>query len=234
MPLPKIDVPTFEVVLPSNNKKLKFRPFLVKEEKILLMAAESKNMEEICLTLNQIIKNCALDDLNVEMLPSFDAEYIFLKLRERSIGEKIQVSVLDTEVEKRFETEIDLSKINVKKTNSHTTKIKLSDSLAVEMKYPTLHTILTIDTNKTNAENGIDVMIKCIDKIYDSDSVYDAKDYSEKELTEFIENLSQSMFNKLNKFFETMPSLFYEGEAVSPYTQNTVKLRLENFIDFFV
>lgn len=234
MALPKIDVPTFELVLPSNNKKIKFRPFLVKEEKILLMAGESKNVEDISLALNQIIKNCALDELDVENLPSFDSEYIFLKLREKSVGELISVSVLDEEAQKRFDTDINLTEVQIKKTESHTNKIKLSEKLFVEMKYPTLSMILNIDTKKSDAENGINIMIKCLDKIYDSDSVYNAADYSKKELTEFIENLSQSMFSKLNKFFETMPSLSYNAEVTSPYTNNTIKLKLENFIDFFV
>lgn len=234
MALPKIDVPTFELVLPSNNKKIKFRPFLVKEEKILLMAGESKNVEDISLALNQIIKNCALDELDVENLPSFDSEYIFLKLREKSVGELISVSVLDEEAQKRFDTDINLTEVQIKKTESHTNKIKLSEKLFVEMKYPTLSMILNIDTKKSDAENGINIMIKCLDKIYDSDSVYNAEDYSKKELTEFIENLSQSMFSKLNKFFETMPSLSYNAEVTSPYTNNTIKLKLENFIDFFV
>jgi len=155
MGLPKIDIVTFETTLPSNGKTVKYRPFLVKEEKILLMASESKEQKDIVIALNQILKNCILDDIDVESMPSFDAEYMFLKLREKSLGEVIKISVLDQEVEPRFESEIDLRQIKMIKTDKHTNKIKLSDKLYVEMKYPTLKSILEIDPKKNDAENGL-------------------------------------------------------------------------------
>jgi len=234
MPLPKVEVVTFELTLPSNNKKIRFRPFLVKEEKILLMASESKNTDQILLALNQIIKNCVLDEIDVDNLPAFDAEYIFLKLREKSLGEVITVSILDEEVSKRFETDIDLQKVKFIKSDKHTNKIKLSDKLFVEFKYPTLKTILSIDPKKSDAENGIRIVMDCMVKIYDQDTVYLVKDYTKQELQEFIDSLTQAMYAKLNQFFETMPSFVYESEVQSPFTKNKIKVKLESFIDFFV
>jgi hypothetical protein len=234
MPLPKIDIVTFELTLPSNNQTIKFRPFLVKEEKILLIATESKDPNQIVLALNQVIKNCLLDKVDVDSLPSFDAEYIFLKLREKSIGEDIQISVLDEEVNKRFDSQIDLNSVKIVKSPTHNKKIKVSDKMFIEMKYPTLKTVLTLDSKKSQAENGLKILTGCIDKIYDGESVYDVKDYSKQELQDFVESLTQGMYSKLNVFFETMPALKYESEAISPYTNKPIKISLENFIDFFV
>jgi hypothetical protein len=234
MPLPKIDVATYELTLPSNNKKITYRPFLVKEEKILLMAAESKDTAHILNSLNQIIKNCVLDKIDVDTLPAFDAEYIFIKLRERSLGEIIKVSILDEEANKRFEADVDLTKVKFIKSDKHTNKIKLSDKLMIELKYPTLKTILSIDSKKSDAENGIKIVIDSIDKIYDSETVYNVKEYTKQELQEFVDSLTQGMYNKLNQFFETMPSFVYDEEVVSPYTKNKIKVKLESFIDFFV
>jgi hypothetical protein len=234
MPLPKIDVITFELNLPSNNKKIKYRPFLVKEEKILLVAAESKDPSQIILALNQIIENCVLDEIDVESLSAFDAEYIFLKLREKSLGESIKVNILDEEVNKRFETELDLTKVTLKRNANHTNKIKLSDKLMLEFRYPTLKDILAIDTKKSEVENGMTILFKCMDKIYDTETVYNVKEYSKKELEEFVDGLPQSMYAKINSFFDTMPTLIYEAEHLSPYTNKKIKVKVENFVDFFV
>jgi hypothetical protein len=233
MSLPKIDVVTFETKLPSNNKKIKYRPFLVKEEKILLMAAESKDNTQMLHALEQVIQNCVMEKIDLQEIPSYDVEYLFLKLREKSIGEKIQVNITDPEVNKTFEVDIDLSKVIVKKNPKHETRIKLSDDLFLEMKYPNMKTILAIDNNKSVVENGFNILIKCIDKIYDKDSVYDAKDYSESDLQNFVDQFSQKMYENIGKFFETMPTIYYESEVVSPYTKKKIKVVLDKFVDFF-
>jgi len=233
MPLPKIDIATFEMKLPSNGTKIRYRPFLVKEEKILLIAAESKDNDQILRAMEQVINNCLLDPIDIDSLPSFDVEYIFLKLREKSIGEIIKVNVTDPEVNKKFEVQIDLNKIIVKKSNKHEKRIKLNDNLYFEMKYPNMKTILSLNPSKTMVENGFDIVINCIDKIYDKDSIYDPKEYTKKELQEFLENFTQEMFEKINNFFDTMPSIYYENEEVSPHTNKKIKVVLDKFIDFF-
>lgn len=233
MSLPKITVATFETKLPSNGKKIKYRPFLVKEEKILLMAAESKDNTQILNALEQVIENCVIDKINFHELPSFDIEYLFLKLREKSIGEKVTVNITDNEVNKKFEIDIDLSKVIVKKHPKHEMKIKISDDLVLEMKYPNMATILSVDEKKSIVENGFSILIKSIDKIYDKDSVYEAKDYSEKEMQEFVEQFSQKMYEQISFFFDNMPTIYYETEVVSPFTNKKIKVVLDKFVDFF-
>jgi hypothetical protein len=233
MGLPKIDVPIYETILPSNGKKIKFRPFLVKEEKILLMAAESNDNKTILHALEQVISNCVLEELDIKKLPSFDVEYLFLKLREKSIGEIIKVNVNDPEAKKKFETDVNLAKVIVKKNPKHETLIKFGNNLAIQMKYPNVETILSMDQNKSVLENGFGVLTNCVEKIYDKETVYEAKDYTPKELQEFLDQFTQEMYEKLGKFFETMPSIYYEAEALSPYTNKNVKVIIDKFMDFF-
>ena len=233
MALPKIDFVTYELKLPSSEQKIKYRPFLVKEEKILLIAAESKNNEQILLGLEQVITNCLLDQVDISILPSFDVEYIFLKIREKSMGEIIKVNIVDPEEKKKFEVDVDLSKVIVKRSPKHEKRIKLSENMFVEMKYPTMKTIMSVDATKPLIENGFDILTSCIDKIYDKDVVYASKDYTKKELQEFIEQFPQEMYDKIGNFFETMPTLYYENDAISPYTNKKIKVVLDKFIDFF-
>jgi hypothetical protein len=231
--LPKIDVATFEMKLPSNGQKVKYRPFLVKEEKILLIAAESKDNDQILQAMDQVITNCLVDKVDIEELPSFDIEYIFLKLREKSMGEIIKINVVDPDTNKKFEVNVDLNKVIVKRSTKHEKRLKLSDSLFVEMKYTNMRAILSVDPSKPLVENGFNIIVNCIDKIYDKDSVYNASDYSKKELQEFVEQFTQDMYEKMSKFFDTMPSIYYESEEMSPYSQKKVKVVLDKFVDFF-
>lgn len=233
MGLPKIDVPVYETKLPSNGKKIKYRPFLVKEEKILLMAAETKDNAQILKAMEQVINNCLIDKIDFHALPSFDIEYLFLKLREKSIGEIIKVSIRDNEVGKNFDVDINLTEVIVKKHQKHDLKVKLNDDLALLMKYPSMETILAVDNTKSVVENGFQILIKCIDKVYDKESVYESKDYTEKDLQDFIDQFSQKMYENISKFFETMPSIYYESEVVSPYTKKKIKVVLDKFVDFF-
>lgn len=233
MGLPKIDVPIYETILPSNGKKIKFRPFLVKEEKILLMAAESNDNKTILHALEQVISNCVLEELDIKKLPSFDVEYLFLKLREKSIGEIIKVNITDPEAKKKFEADVNLAKVIVKKNPKHETLIKFGNNLAIQMKYPNVETILSMDQNKSVMENGFGVLTNCVEKIYDKETVYEAKDYTPKELQEFLDQFTQEMYEKLGKFFETMPSIYYEADALSPYTNKNVKVIIDKFMDFF-
>jgi hypothetical protein len=233
MPLPKIDVATFELKLPSSGKTIKYRPFLVKEEKILLIASESKDNEQILRAIEQVIANCVFDKVDVESMPSFDVEYLFLKLREKSMGEVIKVNVTDPDEKKKFEVNIDLNRVIVKKSDKHEKRIKLTDNLYVELRYPNMKSILSIDPNKPIVENGFAVLASCIDKIYDKDTVYEAKDYTRQELQDFLEQFTQEMYDRIGVFFETMPTIYYENEVESPFTKKKVKVVLDKFIDFF-
>lgn len=233
MPLPKIDVATFECKLPSTGQTIKYRPFLVKEEKILLIASESKDNDQILRAIEQVISNCLFDKLDIDTMPSFDIEYIFLKLREKSMGEVIKVNVTDPDEKKKFEVEIDLNKVIVKKSDKHEKRIKLSDNLYLEMRYPNMKSILSVDPAKPIVENGFTILANCIEKIYDKDTVYEAKDYTKQELQDFLEQFTQEMYDKLSVFFETMPTIYYENEVESPYTKKKIKVVLDKFIDFF-
>lgn len=233
MGLPKIDVATFELKLPSSGQKIKYRPFLVKEEKILLMASESKDNNQILQAIEQVITNCLFDKVDIDLMPSFDIEYIFLKLREKSLGEVIKVNVTDPDQKKKFEVDIDLNKVIVKKSDKHEKRIRLNDNLFVEMRYPNMKCILSVDPSKPLVENGFAILANCIEKIYDKETVYEAKDYTKQELQEFLEQFTQDMYDKLSVFFETMPTIYYENEVESPYTKKKIKVVLDKFIDFF-
>jgi TusA-related sulfurtransferase len=197
------------------------------------MAAESADNKVILNSLEQVISNCVLEELEIRKMPSFDVEYLFLKLREKSIGEVIKVNVTDPEVKKKFEVDINLSKVTIKKNQKHESLIKFGSDLAIQMKYPNVETILLMDQSKTLMENGFSVLASCIEKIYDKETVYDAKDYTQAEMQEFLDQFTQEMYEKLGKFFESMPSIYYEAEELSPYTNKKVKVVIDKFMDFF-
>jgi hypothetical protein len=232
--LPTIATPTYETKLISSNKKVSFRPFLVKEEKILLIAMESEDQVQIAKAIHNLLKNCILsEEIDVNNLASFDAEYLFLKIREKSLGEIINVNVTCPETNKKFDTEIDLSKIKVEKNTKHNNDIKVTEDVGMIMKYPTFSISQQVAAEKSSTERVFKIIINCIEKIYDKDSTYDPNNFSHKELMDFIESFPQSAFEKINKFYESFPKIVYEDEVVSPFTSEKVKVRLENFMDFF-
>jgi len=234
MKLPKIESPVYEAKLLSDNKKIKFRPFLVKEEKYLLIASESEDETQIANAIENLLKNCVLDeDVKVENLPFFDVEYLFLKIREKSLGETLDVSIICPDTKKRFETQIDISNIKIEKSKNKYNEIKVNDEVGMIMKYPTFKITQLANMEKNNTEKIFKVIRNCVEKIYDKENTYDPKDFSEEEVQEFIESLPQSVFENINKFYDNFPKMVYENDVVSPFTGKTIKIRLENFSDFF-
>ena len=209
MGLPRIAVPEYSLTLPSNGKEIKYRPFLVKEEKILLIAMESEDEQQIATASKNVIKNCIYADIDVDSLPIFDVEYIFLQLRSRAKGERIELKYNCPKCESEILVSFNIDEITVKKEEGHDAKIQLSDELGVVMKYPNM--ILQTEIEKTKDDNQVEQLFKtiriCIDYIYDTEKMYSNKDHTEVEMTDFLESLTDEHFQKISKFFETMPRL---------------------------
>ena len=237
MALPIIETPRYELTLPSQDIKVQYRPFLVKEEKILLMAMESKDNNEIVNATKDILKACTYDKLDIEKLPMFDIEYILLQVRGKSVGEMAKFRVLcPDDKETLVPVEIDLSKINVEVDDAHTNNIVIDEKrkLGVVFNYPTLEFSqvgMTLDAK--NLDSAFKVIVDCIDHIYEGDKTYSAKDSTKQELKDFIENLSQEAFKKIRKFFDTMPQLRHEIEVENPKTKVKNKITFKGLQDFF-
>jgi len=209
MGLPKITVPEYSLKLPSTGEELKYRPFLVKEEKILLIAMESEDEKQIADATKTVIKNCIFGNVDVETLPIFDIEFIFLWLRGRSKGEEIELKYDCPTCKSVIPVSFNIEDVNVKKTEGHTNKIQLTDELGVCLKYPDMKLQGRIDD--ISDDNQIEVVFKtillCIDYIYDNEKTYPSKDHTADEMQDFIESLSDEQFQKISKFFDTMPKL---------------------------
>lgn len=210
MGLPKISVPTFTITIPSTKQQKRFRPFLVKEEKILLTAQEAGDNSDILFSLKQIINNCCFDEIDIEELATFDLEYIFLKLRARSVNNVVKLKYKDMEDEKIYDFEINLDDIEIKFDETNNPKIKINDEVGLVLKYPSIK----VTEKMVNVTNQVDllnkILIHTIDVIYDKDNVYPAKESTEQELIDFLENLDTKTFKKIEDFFTTMPKLYHE------------------------
>lgn len=238
MTLPRVDVPTYELTLPSQDLKVKFRPFLVKEEKILYIAQETGDNKQIVGAIKDIINACTFNTLKVDELPIFDVEYIFLQLRAKSVSEISKFKTICPDDGKTYvETEIDLTKVEVQVDDKHTNKIILDENrnLGIVFKYPTLKNYDyikgKIDTQQL--ETMFKILIDCVDHIFEGDKIYSAKDSTTKELKDFLEGLPQEVFVKVKAFFETMPTLKHEIEVLNPKTNVKNKIVLTGISDFF-
>ena len=224
MGLPTIAVPEYELTLPSTEKQIKYRPFLVKEEKVLLIALESENQINIINAIRTIISNCLYGDINVDEMPTFDVEYIFLKLRAKSKGEVLELKYKCPKCEQEIPIAINIDDIKVvQQDKEHTKDIKINEDLGVMMKYPNLSLqtkIAQAADDKPEIEGLFDTMTACIDYIYDKETTYPSKDHTEQEMTTFLESLTDNQFQKLAKFFETSPSLKHDVEL---HCKNKVK-----------
>ena len=216
--LPKIDVPVYETTLISNGQKIKFRPFLVKEQKLFLMASQSDDTKDMVDAIKQVIRNCVLDEIDVDTLPTFDLENIFIQLRARSVNDVVNLSyncnnkITNDKGEENacgnlVKFDIDLLELKAEKNPNHTNKIVINDKLGIVLKYPTFNMMEKLDMENNNMEHILDIIISCIDYIYDQDNLYYAKDSTKEELTEFVENLQQSDLEKIQEFFTTLPKL---------------------------
>lgn len=231
MALPKIQTPIFYIKIPSSQQELKFRPFLVKEEKLLLMAQESGDKDEV-LALMQVINNCCLDKIDVEKLTTFDVEYIFLKLRARSVNNIVNLKYRDTEDSKIYEFDVNLDEIEIKTYENHVNKIQINDEIGIILKYPSMRIAEKISESSNEMEALNKILINCIDTIYDREKVYPAKESTEQELVEFVENLDTNSFKKIEGFFETMPKLYHELKYKNSLGNDRL-IRLSTLKDFF-
>jgi hypothetical protein len=238
MPLPKISTPTYELELPSTGKTIRYRPFLVKEEKLLVIALESEDNKQITNAIKAVIKNCILTkDIKVETLPTFDIEYLFLNIRGKSVGEEVEVNIIcPDDNETNATVSINLDDIKVQKNEEHTNKIKVDDSIMMEMKYPSLEQFIktNFDFKNENAmDQSFDLIASCIDKIYTEDEVWSTADVTKKELTEFLDQMNSSQFKQIEKFFETMPKLSHKITVKNPKTEVESEVVLEGLASFF-
>ena len=237
MPLPKITTSEYELELPSNGKTVKYRPFLVREEKILILALESANQKEITNAVKQVIKECVLTKgIKIEQLPAFDIEYLFLNIRGKSVGESIDLLVTcGDDGETEVGVTVPIADIQVVKSEEHTKDIEIGDGWTVKMKYPSLSQF--IETNFTESadtvEKSFQVIASCIDIVYNKDDMFAAADCTKKELKEWVESLTSQQFQKIDKFFETMPKLTHTLKVVNPKTRKENTVVLEGLTDFF-
>lgn len=208
MALPKIDLPLFEITIPSTGKKTKFRPFTVKEEKILLIAQESKDQKQIVLAIKQIINNC-LNNVDVESLAVFDLQYLLLNIRAKSVNNEITFNITDPDTNESIELTFDINTIEIKKDPSHNRLIKVTDDISINMSYPNSDTLEFI-AGEGESKPMFDVISNCIESVIQGDVVYKLKDFSKKEVNEFVESLSSDVIVRIKEFFDTMPVLRYE------------------------
>ena len=236
MALPILETATYELTLPSTDVQVKFRPFLVKEEKVLLQALESNDDVEIKNAIIDIVSTCTFGQVNAKALPTFDLEYVFLQVRSKSVGEIAKIRLLCPDDKETYVTkEVDLSKVEVQVDDEHTNEIKISDTIKMIMKYPTIDTVdpkLNVKGMKT--QQVFDMITGCIHSIIDGEKEHFVKDYTKDELNKFIESLDRKSFDKLNKFFDTMPQLRHEIEVENPKTKVKSKIVLKGAQDFFV
>ena len=238
MPLPKIATPSYELELPSTGETIQYRPFLVKEEKLLVIALESEETKQITTAIKTVIKNCILTkNIKVESLPTFDIEYLFLNIRGKSVGEELEVNIIcPDDGETQVPVKINLDDIQVQKNENHTNKIKVDSAIMMEMKYPSLDQFIksNFDFNDKNAmDQSFELIGSCIDKIYTKDEVWSTSDVTKKELSDFLESMNSSQFKEIEKFFETMPKLSHTIQVKNPVTEIESEVVLEGLASFF-
>ena len=237
MPLPQIATPTYELVLPSSGRKIKYRPFLVKEEKILIIALESQDQKQIATAVKSILASCILTKgTKVEKLSTFDIEYLFLNVRGKSVGEQIEVMVTCPDDGKtQVPTSINIDTIKVHKNKNHKQDIKLDDNYTLKMRYPSLNEFIKTNFSAENikVDDTFELIASCVDQIYSEEESWTQEDCTTKELTEFIESLNSAQFKEIEKFFDTMPKLSHVVEVTNPNTKVKSKITIEGLQSFF-
>ena len=240
MPLPTIETPTYELKMPSSGKKIKYRPFLVKEEKILIIALESRNQNEITNAVKDVLKKCILTrGVKVDDLPTFDIEYIFLNIRAKSIGEDIRLTVTcPDDRETQVPVTIYVDAIKVTKPEGHTNDVVIDDKLTLRMKYPSLNQFVennfeVDDDPEVLVNKTFKVVADCMDTVFTEEDAWEAKDYTSSERVKFVEQLNSKQYKKVENFFATMPKLSHTIEVVNPNTKKKSSIVLEGLADFF-
>mgnify|MGYP003148472263 FL=1 len=238
MPLPKLNTPTYELTLPSSNRKVKYRPFLVKEEKILLIAMESEDEKEMQNAVKQILKNCILTrGISVDKLAVFDIEYLFLNIRGKSVGEDIKLNIVcpDDEVTE-VEVSVNVEDVKIQKSDKHDPVIQLTDQVAIVMKYPSMEMFVKNNItgeNQQKVDTIFDMTIDCISQVVEGEDVLEAKSFSKKEMLEFVETFDTQQFQKIQDFFETMPKLSHKIKVLNPKTNIESDVVIEGLSSFF-
>tara|TARA_Y100000592_G_C5403452_1_gene284361 strand:- start:38 stop:754 length:717 start_codon:yes stop_codon:yes gene_type:complete len=237
MPLPKISTPTYELVLPSSGRKIKYRPFLVKEEKILIIALESQDQKQIATAIKQILSACILTKgTKVEKLSTFDIEYLFLNVRGKSVGEQIEVMVTCPDDGKtQVPLTINIDTIKVKKSKNHKTDIKLDEKYTMKMRYPSLDEFIksNFSVDQMKVDDTFDLIASCIDQVYSEEESWTQEDCTQKELSEFLEQLNSGQFKEVEEFFNTMPKLTHTVKVKNPNTGVESDVLLEGLQNFF-
>ena len=238
MPLPKIATPTYELELPSSGQTVKYRPFLVKEEKVLVIALESEDTKQITNAIKAVLKSCVqTKGIKIETLPTFDIEYLFLNIRGKSVGEELEVNIICPDDEKtQVPVTIDLDDIQVQKYDDHENQIKIDENIMMEMAYPSLDQFIknNFEFDEKNAmAQSFELIAQCIDKIYTEEEVWAAADCTKKEMNEFLESMNSTQFKLIEKFFETMPKLSHTIKVTNPKTKVESEVVLEGLASFF-
>ena len=238
MPLPKISTPTYELVLPSSNKKIKYRPFLVKEEKVLILAMESQDTSTVANAVKDVLASCILSrGVKVEKLSTFDIEYLFLNIRGKSVGEKIEVMVTCPDDGKtQVPTSINIDEIKVIVDEKHNKDIKLDDQYTLRMRYPSLDEFVKNNfatASDVSVDDTFDLISSCIDQVYSEEESWTAADCTKKELSQFVESLNSNQFKEIETFFETMPKLSHTVKVINPNTKKENEIVLEGLQNFF-
>ncbi len=238
MPLPTIATPTYELTLPSNNKKVKYRPFLVKEEKILILAMESEDTKQITAAITDVLNACILTrGIKIDSLPTFDIEYLFLNVRAKSVGEVVDLVVTcEDDGETKVDISVNLDDIKVERNKKHKKDIKLDNNLSLRLKYPSMEQFIksNFDFEGTNVDASFKMIAGCIDQIYNEEEAWPATDYSEKERIEFLDQLNTKQFKEVEQFFDTMPKLSHKLVVKNPNTGVDNNVVLEGLASFFV
>ena len=227
MALPILEVPTYELKLPSTGKKIKYRSFLVKEEKILMIANETGEVEDQKRAIGQIITNCSFGELDYKDMPTFDVEYLFLNIRAKSVGETVDLSVLcPDDKTTRIDINININDIKCDKPKKNANIIKLNDDIGLVMKYPTMDI-------REDLDDGFKVIIKCIESVYDENTIYSLDDFSKEEVSDFIDSMNSTQLEMIGNFFDNMPKVYKDIEVINPKTKVKSKVRLEGMETFF-
>ena len=238
MPLPKISVPHYTIELPSTGQEIKFRPFLVREEKVLIFALESEDTKQITDAVKTVLKNCIqTKGIKVETLPTFDIEYLFLNIRAKSVGEEIEVNIIcPDDGETEVPVTINVDDIKVTKNENHTRQIKVDENIMMELRYPSLDQFIKNNfdlSSQNNVDQSFDLIVSCIDKIYTEEEVWSAGDVTKKELLDFLDQMNKAQFEQIETFFETMPKLSHTVTVTNPNTKVESDVVLEGLASFF-
>ena len=237
MALPKLDTPTYEVTLPSTGEPIKFRPFLVKEQKVLMMAQESKDTKQMITTMGNLVKSCCIETVDIDKIPMFDIEYLFLNIRGKSVGEEIEVNIIcPDDGETQVPVMINIDDIQVQKDDEHTNKIQLDEQIMMVMKYPSLDQFIKNNfdfESKNQMDQSFDLIASCIESICTEEDVWATADCTKKEVTEFLESMNSSQFKGVEKFFDTMPKLAHTIKVKNPVTKKESEVVLEGLASFF-